>query len=136
MVEGARIDMAHHDNYAKLALIEAVEFDEAVAAAVAMTDPTDTLIIVTADHSHAAIMNGYPKRNNEILGSVPSPNPGTLRLVLLTSTNLLSSLTQVWQKTLLPYSTKPSPIRTVRVMSTIIRQTKLWCRVVPLIALK
>ncbi|KAK6634580.1 hypothetical protein RUM43_011981 [Polyplax serrata] len=68
MVEGARIDMAHHDNYAKLALIEAVEFDEAVAAAVAMTDPTDTLIIVTADHSHAAIMNGYPKRNNEILG--------------------------------------------------------------------
>lgn len=68
MVEGARIDMAHHDNYAKLALMEAVEFDEAVEAAVQITDPKETLIIVTADHSHSAIMNGYPKRGHDILG--------------------------------------------------------------------
>lgn len=74
MVEGARIDMAHHKNYAKLALIETLEFDEAVSTAVNMTNPEETLIIVTADHSHSVVINGYPKRGNHILGIIVTIN--------------------------------------------------------------
>lgn len=53
-----------------MALDEAVRFDEAVAAAVAMTSTDDTLIVVTADHSHSLTMNGYPERGNDILGTI------------------------------------------------------------------
>jgi len=68
MVEGGRIDHAHHDNYAQMALHETAEMDDAVAYAARNTDPADTLIIVTADHSHSFTMNGYPARGNDILG--------------------------------------------------------------------
>ena len=67
-MEGGRIDHAHHDNFAKMALHEAVRFDEAIAAALEVTSRDDTLIVVTADHSHALTMNGYPNRGNDILG--------------------------------------------------------------------
>lgn len=67
MVEGALIDKSHHVSLAADALNETVEFAEAVAAAAAMTDPKDTLIIVTADHSHGLTLNGG-KRDTPILG--------------------------------------------------------------------
>lgn len=68
LVEGGRIDHAHHQNYAHLALMEVVEFDRAVERALGMVDLAETLIIVTADHSHAMTFNGYPTRGNDILG--------------------------------------------------------------------
>lgn len=70
MVEGGRIDHAHHGVNAARALGDTVAFDEAVATALALTSPEDTLIIVTADHSHTMTMAGYPRRNNPILGKV------------------------------------------------------------------
>ncbi|MBN4075450.1 MAG: alkaline phosphatase [SAR86 cluster bacterium] len=70
MVEGGRIDHAHHDNNAYSALNETVEFSNAVAAAYAATNPDETLIIVTADHSHVMTMAGYTTRGNPILGKV------------------------------------------------------------------
>ncbi|XP_043282455.1 alkaline phosphatase 4-like isoform X2 [Venturia canescens] len=68
MVESGKIDIAHHQNYAKLALREVTALEEAVKAALSQVDTKETLIIVTADHSHAFTMNGYPSRGNDILG--------------------------------------------------------------------
>lgn len=63
--------MAHHDGRAKVALEEACQFDLAIATALNMTNREDTLIIVTADHSHTMTINGYPERGNNILGKDP-----------------------------------------------------------------
>ncbi|VAV90031.1 Alkaline phosphatase [hydrothermal vent metagenome] len=68
MVEGARIDMANHGNNAARALEDLMAFDAAVKVARQMTDQRETLIIVTADHSHGLTLNGYPQRGNPILG--------------------------------------------------------------------
>ncbi len=70
MVEGGLIDKAHHQNLAYEALNETIELEEAVAAAVAMTDPADTLIVVTADHSHGLTLNGG-RRETPILSVAP-----------------------------------------------------------------
>jgi alkaline phosphatase len=72
MVEGGRIDHAHHAGNARRALRDTIEFSDAVAAARAATDPADTLIVVTADHSHVFTIAGYPTRGNDILGKVRS----------------------------------------------------------------
>jgi alkaline phosphatase len=70
MVEGGRIDHAHHGGNAYRALNDAVALDAAVREAVALTDPENTLILVTADHSHTLTISGYPRRGNPILGKV------------------------------------------------------------------
>ena len=72
MVESGRIDHGHHAGSAATALTETSEFSRAVQAALEATNPAETLIIVTADHSHAFTMAGYPKRGNPILGKVIS----------------------------------------------------------------
>ena len=58
---GGRIDQAHHDGRAKVSLEEAIQFDNAIAASLNLTNPADTLIIVTADHAHTMSINGYYK---------------------------------------------------------------------------
>lgn len=73
MVEGGRIDHAHHGGNAHRALKDAQAFSEAVKAATDSIDLKETLIIVTADHSHVFTMAGYPVRGNPILGLVRSP---------------------------------------------------------------
>lgn len=62
--------MALHDNRAKLAFEEAIEFDKAIGRAISLTNLDETLIIVTADHSHAIDIVGYgsPPRSENILG--------------------------------------------------------------------
>lgn len=69
-VESGRIDHGHHAGNAYRALEDAVEFAEAVQAAVDKVDLNETLIIVTADHSHVFTLAGYPTRGNPILGVV------------------------------------------------------------------
>jgi alkaline phosphatase len=69
-VEGGRIDHAHHAGNPYRALTDAIEFAKAVRKAYEMTDPRETLIIVTADHSHTFTIAGYPHRGNPILGKV------------------------------------------------------------------
>jgi alkaline phosphatase len=70
MVESGRIDHAHHNGNAARALIDAIELDKAIKTALDMTNREDTLIVVTADHSHSMTINGYPMRGNPILGVV------------------------------------------------------------------
>ncbi|MEP7311406.1 MAG: alkaline phosphatase [Pseudomonadota bacterium] len=74
MVEGGRIDHAHHAGNAYRALTETIAFSDAVRAATRIASPDDTLILVTADHSHVFTMAGYPARGNPILGLVKSPD--------------------------------------------------------------
>ncbi|MBB3275128.1 MULTISPECIES: alkaline phosphatase [unclassified Pseudoxanthomonas] len=70
MVEGARIDHANHYGNAFRALDETIAMSEAVQAALDATSREDTLIVVTADHSHTLNFVGYPVRGNPILGKV------------------------------------------------------------------
>ena len=70
LVEGGRIDHAHHDGNARRALEETIAFSDAVRAADAATNDDDTLILVTADHAHTMYFAGYPKRGNPILDKV------------------------------------------------------------------
>ncbi|WP_442872162.1 alkaline phosphatase [Colwellia sp. 20A7] len=70
MVESGRIDHGHHAGSASTALTDAIEFSNAVQAAIDATNDEETLIIVTADHSHVFTIAGYPKRGNPILGKV------------------------------------------------------------------
>jgi len=82
MVEGGRIDHALHSSNAKRALGDAVAFDNAIAAAIAEAKKTDpelknTTIVVTADHDHTLVLNGYAKRT----GKTTDTNAGVLGLV-------------------------------------------------------
>lgn len=82
MVEGGRIDHALHETTAIKALQDTVAFDDAIKAAIAeikKTDPTlkNTLIVVTADHDHTLVLNGYAART----GKTTVNNPGVLGLL-------------------------------------------------------
>tara|TARA_R110002095_G_scaffold113015_1_gene98668 strand:- start:261 stop:929 length:669 start_codon:yes stop_codon:yes gene_type:complete len=70
VIESGRIDHGHHAGSAYSALSDAIELSNAVQAAADATSPDDTLIMVTADHSHVFTIAGYPKRGNPILGKV------------------------------------------------------------------
>lgn len=67
---GGRIDHAHHDSLARLALDETVEYGKAVKKAKELTSEEDTLIVVSSDHAHTMTVAGYPSRGNDILGVV------------------------------------------------------------------
>lgn len=62
LVEGGRIDTAHHETKAKLALEEAVEFHKTVEYVRLNTNEDDTLVVVTSDHSTVLTVGGYMVR--------------------------------------------------------------------------
>ncbi|MDP1465871.1 alkaline phosphatase, partial [Klebsiella pneumoniae] len=67
MVEGGRIDHALHETTARKALQDTVAFDNAIKPAIEKmkakdADLTNTLIVVTADHDHTLLLNGYAAR--------------------------------------------------------------------------
>ena len=68
MVEAGRIDHAHHAGNAYRALRDTVALNDAVKMALSKVKTDDTLVIVTADHSHTMTMSGYSSRGNPILG--------------------------------------------------------------------
>lgn len=58
-VEGGRIDHGHHKTRAHLALDETVEFSKSIELARNKLSEEDTLLVVTADHSHTMSYSGY-----------------------------------------------------------------------------
>ena len=78
MIEAGRIDHAHHNGNAFRALTDTIELSNAVRTALSKVDLNETLIIVTADHSHTFTMAGYPIRGNNILGLVREVGRGGL----------------------------------------------------------
>ncbi len=82
MVEGGRIDHALHETTAIKALQDTIAFDDAIKAAIAEIKKTDpelknTLLVVTADHDHTLVLNGYSART----GKTSVNNPGVLGLL-------------------------------------------------------
>jgi alkaline phosphatase len=76
MIEGGRIDHAHHATNPYRALTETQQFARAVDAVLQSVDLNDTLVLVTADHSHVMTIAGYPERGNDILGYIKSAPAG------------------------------------------------------------
>jgi len=77
MVEAGRIDHGHHAGNARRALVDTIALSDAVERALAQTAREQTLIVVTADHSHTLTLGGNPARGNPILGLVRNGD-GTL----------------------------------------------------------
>jgi alkaline phosphatase len=76
MVESGRIDHAHHEGNAFRALTDTEKFDRAIGEAARHVDLRDTLIVVTADHSHVFNIAGYPLRpKNEVPYPIASHDP-------------------------------------------------------------
>ena len=88
-VEGAKIDTAHHASNAYRALEDFIVFDEAVGKARALIDTEDTLVVVTADHSHVFTLGGYSIRGTNILGVNLNKWLNTSEYFMTTYTNLL-----------------------------------------------
>lgn len=82
VVEGGRIGEALAASLARKALQDAVAFDEAIAAALSKVreldpDLANTTIVVTADHDHTLVMNGYAA----LAGRTIEARPGVLGLL-------------------------------------------------------
>jgi len=72
LIEGGRIDHSHHDGAAVRALTETLEMDTALEKVLSKVDLKETLVIVTADHSHTMSLGGYPGRTADVTGIVHS----------------------------------------------------------------
>lgn len=76
MVEGGRIDHAHHECNAWRVLTDTEIFDDAIGAAIAACDLRKTMMLVTSDHGHVFNVGGYPLRPfNELPYKVPGMVP-------------------------------------------------------------
>ncbi|AXY56222.1 alkaline phosphatase [Acinetobacter chinensis] len=72
MVEGGRIDHALHDTNAKRALQDTIALNDALEATIQKLKQSDpelknTLIVITADHDHTMVLNGYAKRTGKYI---------------------------------------------------------------------
>ena len=98
VVEGGRIDHAHHANYANRAMEETVSMADAVEKSVEELETRDmlddTLIIITSDHSHTMTMMGYGKRGTDIRGSSISYF-GWILAMLLLGNNIQNGVYQI-----------------------------------------
>ena len=74
VIEAGRIDHAHHAGNGYRALKETEELHQTVDWLINNLDLSNTLLLVTADHSHTLTLAGYPTRGNPINGVVKTNN--------------------------------------------------------------
>lgn len=68
-LSAGRIDHAHHHNNGRRALEEIGALDEAVRNALNITQPSETLLVLTADHSHVFTFGGdNTPRGHPVMG--------------------------------------------------------------------
>jgi len=72
MIEAGRIDHGHHAGNAFSALNETIELAQTVEWLVQHVNLDETLIVVTADHSHTFTLAGYNTRGADVLAPVVS----------------------------------------------------------------
>lgn len=70
VIEAGRIDHAHHTGNGYRALKETEELHQTVAWLLQSLDLDNTLLLVTADHSHTLTLAGYPTRGNPMTALV------------------------------------------------------------------
>lgn len=72
LIEGGKIDHGHHDTRPRYALDEYVEFDNTIGKIKQLLKEhnllDETLLVVTADHSHMFTFGAYSSRGSNILG--------------------------------------------------------------------
>jgi len=102
-VEGGRIDHGHHGSDAYSAIHDWVAFDNAIQRAKEMTSDSDTLIVVTADHSHTFHMGGLSYRGNPIYGLAGGNESPLLALDGKPYTTVRYGNGDGWQKGGTPY---------------------------------
>ncbi|KAG7298688.1 hypothetical protein JYU34_017094, partial [Plutella xylostella] len=70
LIEGGRIDHAHHYNNPYRALDETLEMETALLAALERVNPAETLVVVTADHGHVMTFGGQATpRGHPVFGA-------------------------------------------------------------------
>lgn len=89
-----------------MALSETIAFSHAVDVADAITNPKNTLIVVTADHSHTMTINGYPTRDDDIIGHV---DRGSDTYSILSYANGPSAETFTYKKQTTKYGKSKNP---------------------------
>lgn len=82
---GGRIDHAHHDTNAYRANHDVYALHKAVEEAKSLTNEEDTLIVVTADHSHAFSIAGYPHINKDLYGKLGTDSTLWLKMKFISS---------------------------------------------------
>lgn len=75
-VESGLIDYGNHRTFAQQALIETAVLHKTVEMAVKATNESDTLIVVTSDHSHPMTFSGFSDRGHNILGTLGDLDEG------------------------------------------------------------
>ena len=66
MVEGSKVDWAAHDNDAKNAIIEFIEFDKACGEALRFAEKDgQTVVVILPDHGTGAVTLGNPKASRD-----------------------------------------------------------------------
>ncbi|RWS14072.1 alkaline phosphatase-like protein, partial [Dinothrombium tinctorium] len=95
-VEGGRIDHAHHSNLGKFALEETYQFNKAIESTLHETNLDETLVIVTADHSHSFTINGYSKRGGNILGKADVSKKNHTILLYANGPGLRNKVTNIF----------------------------------------